>query len=122
MLKARLREKVIVPLTGLQQGALPSAAVGLDAARRVAGIEQRNAAFAAVEEAQRNAIEIMREVLVHMVRNEGYQQAVNLLYEIQRAQERMRLKTIKAKEEALNKVLRDNNNSPKANEGPVEKE
>ena len=29
-------------------------------------------------------IAVMREVLVHMVRNEGYQQAVNLLYEIQR--------------------------------------
>lgn len=122
VLKARLREKVIVPLAGLQQGALPSAAVGLDAARRIAGLEQRNAAFAAVEEAQHNAIEIMREVLIHMVRNEGYQQAVNLLYEIQRAQERMRLKTIKAKEEALDKVLRDNNKSPEANEGSAEKE
>jgi hypothetical protein len=122
ILKARLRGKVITPLAGLQQGAMPSAAVGLDAARRIAGLEQRNAAFAVVEEAQRNAIEIMREVLVHMVRNEGYQQAVNLLYEIQRAQERMRLMTIKAKEEALNKVLRDNNRSPEVNEGPVEKE
>lgn len=122
ILKARLKGRVITPLAGLQQGAIPSAAVGLDAARRIAGLEQRNAAFAVVEEAQRNAIEIMREVIVHMVRNEGYQQAVNLLYEIQHAQERMRVMTKKAKEEALNNVLRDNNRSSELNEGSGEKE
>jgi hypothetical protein len=72
----------------------------------------------------------MREVLVHMVRNEGYQQAVNLLYEIQRAQERMRLMTMKAKEEALNNVLRDKRKNsnvddkgpPEANGGSFEEE
>ena len=109
VLKARLSEKVIAPLASLLEGAMPAAAVGLDSVRRVADLEQRNASFVSVEAAQRDVIAIMREVLVHMVRNEGYQQAVNLLYEIQRAQERMQLMTKKAKEESLKKVLRDKN-------------
>ncbi len=105
VLKARLSEKVIVPLSALLEGAIPAAAVGLDSARRSEGLQQRNEFFVSVEGAQRNVISVMREVLVHMVRNEGYQQAVNLLYEIQRAQERMRAMTKKAKEEALGEVL-----------------
>ncbi|MCH2060434.1 MAG: hypothetical protein MK183_07385 [Verrucomicrobiales bacterium] len=107
VLKARLSEKVIVPLSALLEGAIPAAAVGLDSARRSEGLQQRNEFFVSVEGAQRNVISVMREVLVHMVRNEGYQQAVNLLYEIQRAQERMRAMTKKAKEEALGEVLED---------------
>ena len=122
VLKARLSEKVIAPLSALLEGPLPAAAVGLDSARRVAGLERRNASFASVGNSQREIIAVMREVLVHMVRNEGYQQAVNLLYEIQRAQERMRLMTQKAKEESLKKILRDNDAPlPKAESGEEER-
>ena len=42
-----------------------------------------------------------------MVRNEGYQQALNLLYEIQRAQERMNKMTTKAKEESLEDIVKE---------------
>ncbi|MCP4846922.1 MAG: hypothetical protein GY899_03125 [Verrucomicrobiaceae bacterium] len=121
VLKARLKEKVIAPLSSLLDGALPAASVGLDSARRVAELERRNASFSSVENAQRNVIAVMREVLVHMVRNEGYQQAVNLLYEIQRAQERMRVMTKKAKEKSLKEVLRGNG-APEPKENPVEED
>ena len=67
-------------------------------------------------QSQVTALEIMKEVLVHMVRNEGYQQAVNLLYEIQRAQERMNEMTAKAKEESLSNVVREKEEQNKANE------
>ena len=65
---------------------------------------------------QFTALEVMKEVLVHMVRNEGYQQAVNLLYEIQRAQERMNKMTAKAKEESLSNVVREKEEQNNANE------
>ncbi len=107
VLKARLTEKVIVPMRALRENLIPSAAIELDAARRAAAPEERAEAFEAAGVAQRATIESMREILMHMVRNEGYQQAVNLLYEIQRAQERMRLMTKKAKDEALEGVVRE---------------
>ena len=111
VLKARLSSKVIGPLSDLLVGSIPAAAVGLDSARRGEDLQKRNDVFVEVGESQRAVISVMREVLVHMVRNEGYQQAVNLLYEIQRAQERMRTMTSKAKEEALKDVLQDKKKS-----------
>ena len=105
ILKVRLRGKVIAPLQKVLDQFVPAAALELDAARRLAEPEERNSAFVAATFAQQSAIDILRDVMVHMVRNEGYQQAVNLLYEIQRAQERMRQMTDKAKEEALRGVV-----------------
>ena len=52
-------------------------------------------------------IQTLKEILVHMVRNEGYQQALNLLYEIQRAQERMNKMTTKAKEASLEDIVKE---------------
>ena len=69
--------------------------------------DSRNESMRSASQYQVTALEVMREVLVHMVRNEGYQQAVNLLYEIQRAQERMSKMTAKAKEESLGNVVRE---------------
>ena len=107
VLKARLRDKVITPLGRVFDEFIPVAALELDAARRAKDVDERNSAFAAAGIAQQAAIDIMSDVLVHMVRNEGYQQAVNLLYEIQRAQERMRQMTARAKEEALSGVVKE---------------
>ena len=99
-----------------------SAAIELDAARRIPELEERNEAFAAAAVAQRAAIESLREILMHMVRNEGYQQAVNLLYEIQRAQERIRSMTERAKEEALGDVVGDREKDQNGGEQPENKD
>ena len=117
VLKARLSSKVIGPLSDLLAGSIPAAAVGLDSARRGEDLQKRNGVFVEVGEAQKTVIAVMREVLVHMVRNEGYQQAVNLLYEIQRAQERMRTMTNKAKEEALREILQDKKKTDSSDAG-----
>ena len=107
ILKARLNEKVIGPLRSVQELTVAEAALALEAARRETDAEERDVAFADAANAQRAAIASMREILNHMVRNEGYQQAVNLLYEIQRAQERMKQMTAKEKEKALGEVVED---------------
>ena len=116
ILKQRLRQKVIVPLGSLVKEVIPVAALELDSSRRILEKDSRNESMRVAGQSQVTALEIMKEVLVHMVRNEGYQQAVNLLYEIQRAQERMNEMTAKAKEESLSNVVREKEEQNKANE------
>lgn len=116
ILKQRLRQKVIVPLGSLVDEVIPVAALELDSSRRILEKDSRNESMRVAEQFQFTALEVMKEVLVHMVRNEGYQQAVNLLYEIQRAQERMNKMTAKAKEESLSNVVREKEEQNNANE------
>jgi len=117
ILKQRLRQKVIVPLATLVEEIIPVAALELDSSRRILEKEARNESMRIASQFQVTALEAMKEVLVHMVRNEGYQQAVNLLYEIQRAQERMNKMTAKAKEEFLGEVVREKEEQNNANKG-----
>jgi hypothetical protein len=96
-----------VPLAALVEEVIPVAALELDSSRRILEKDSRNESMRIASQFQVRTLEVMKEVLVHMVRNEGYQQAVNLLYEIQREQERMNKMTAKAKEESLGKVVRE---------------
>ena len=123
ILKQRLRQKVIDPLAVLVEEVIPVAALELDSARRILAKDARNESMRIASQFQVTALEAMKEVLVHMVRNEGYQQAVNLLYEIQREQERMNKMTAKAKEKALDEVVREKeekNDADKGQNGNVE--
>jgi hypothetical protein len=115
ILKQRLRQKVIVPLATLVEEVIPVAALELDSSRRKLEKDSRNESLRIASQSQFTVLEAMKEVLVHMVRNEGYQQAVNLLYEIQRAQERMNKMTAKAKEESLGNVVREKEEKSNAN-------
>jgi hypothetical protein len=112
ILQSRLNEKVIDPLVVLTSQSLPSIAIELDEVRRINDKELRSVKFKAINESQLYVIQTLREVLIHMVRNEGYQQALNLLYEIQRAQERMNIMTTKAKEESLKNVIEEKRSDP----------
>ena len=112
ILQSRLNEKVIDPLVILTSQSLPSIAIELDEVRRINDKELRSVKFKAINESQLYVIQTLREVLIHMVRNEGYQQALNLLYEIQRAQERMNKMTTKAKEESLKNVIEEKRSDP----------
>jgi hypothetical protein len=112
ILQSRLNEKVIDPLVVLTSQSLPSIAIELDEVRRINDKELRSVKFKAINESQLYVIQTLREVLIHMVRNEGYQQALNLLYEIQRAQERMNKMTTKAKEESLKNVIEEKRSDP----------
>ncbi|MDC0049399.1 hypothetical protein OAL09_08675 [Verrucomicrobia bacterium] len=115
ILRERLRQKVIVPLATLVKEVIPVAALELDSSRRILEKDSRNESMRVASQFQVTALEAMKEVLVHMVRNEGYQQAVNLLYEIQRAQERMNKMTATAKEESLGNVVREKKEKSNAN-------
>jgi len=116
ILQSRLMDKIITPLEALTQQTFPSILLELDAARRMNDRINREKSFKVINEAQRYTVQILRGVLVHMVRNEGYQQALNLLYEIQREQERMNQMTNKAKEKSLEGIVEDKKADFKANE------
>jgi hypothetical protein len=116
ILQSRLMDKIITPLEALTQQTFPSILLELDAARRMNDRINREKSFKVINEAQRYTVQILRGVLVHMVRNEGYQQALNLLYEIQREQERMNQMTNKAKDKSLEGIVEDKKADFKANE------
>lgn len=106
VLRERLRERIIDPLEALTENELTLAAEYLSRLRR-ADAQERQVYFTAAITNQQAALKQLREILIHMVKNESYQQAVNLLYEIQKSQEDLRKRTEKEKESLLEKVLQD---------------
>jgi|MDTC01.1.fsa_nt_gb hypothetical protein len=107
VLQTRLIEKIIEPLKSVQQEHIVLAADALDGVRRRTQLAERQQAFANATGSQKRALKLMRKVLVHMVKNEGYQQAVNLLYEIQKTQEELRSRTEVEKAKLLDPLLKD---------------
>lgn len=107
ILQSRLTEKVIDPLVQLTSESLPVLSINLDEVRRINDKKSRSNKFNDINNSQLYVIQTLKEILVHMVRNEGYQQALNLLYEIQRAQERMNKMTTKAKEASLEDIVKE---------------
>jgi len=107
ILQSRLTEKVIDPLIQLTSESLPLLSIDLDEVRRMNDKTSRRNKFNDINNSQLYVIQTLKEILVHMVRNEGYQQALNLLYEIQRAQERMNKMTTKAKEASLEDIVKE---------------
>jgi hypothetical protein len=47
----------------------------------------------------------MKEILTHLVKSEGFQEAVNLLYEIQKAQTDVHEQTNKERQERIKRIL-----------------
>ena len=62
-------------------------------------------AIAATLAQQEKTIEKMKQVLALMVKSEGYQEAVNLLYEIQKSQQDVLERTIKEQQERIKRIL-----------------
>jgi hypothetical protein len=59
----------------------------------------------------------MREILRHMVRSEGYQEAVNLLYEIQKSQHDVYDRTLKERQERIKGILEGKGSENETPEG-----
>jgi hypothetical protein len=102
-LQARLQE-IVTPLQELSSADLPAIVVALDQVRRESGPARSTAAVAAVQQ-QEQAIEKMRRVLSLMVKSEGYQEAINLIYEIQKSQQDVLDRTMKEQQERIKRIL-----------------
>jgi hypothetical protein len=105
VLQERLRERIIEPLDDLTRNELALASEYLERLRRSKEIEERKVLFTAAVTNQQSALKQLRAILVHMVKNESYQQAVNLLYEIQKSQQDLRARTDTEKAKLLENVL-----------------
>lgn len=102
-LQARLQE-IVAPLQELSSADLPAIVVALDQVRRESGPARASAAATAVKQ-QEQAIEKMKRVLSLMVKSEGYQEAINLIYEIQKSQQDVLDRTLKEQQERIKRIL-----------------
>lgn len=104
-LKTRLQE-IIKPLKELSDSDMPEVVQSLDQIRRQSSAPAaRNKALTDSLAQQEKTIEKMKKVLALMVKSEGYQEAVNLLYEIQKAEQNVFDLTIKEQQERIRRIL-----------------
>ena len=119
-LEKRLREDIIRPMGEIAELGIPSAVAELDKARRLSvDAAPRSEALQTAVTRQQEIADQMREVLRHLVKAEGYQEAVNLLYEIQKSQQDVYDKTIKEKQERIKGIIEGR--QPEGDKKPEEK-
>jgi hypothetical protein len=104
-LQTRLTTEIVEPMRIVVDGLIAQALGTLDKTRRQPSAEERNAALAETIRLQTQAVAKMKEILEHMVKSEGFQEAVNLLYEIQKAQTDVHNETNKARQERIQRIL-----------------
>lgn len=104
--QSRLRNEIARPLGEVAEQGVPLAMQKLDQSRRLASEPQeRDAALAAAVQTETDIVGRMQQILTHMTDAEGYQEAVNLLYEIQKMQQDVLDRTLKAKQERIQGIL-----------------
>jgi hypothetical protein len=104
-LQTRLTKEIVEPLQLVADDLIPAALAGLDKTRRELAAAERDPALAETIRHQEAAVTKMKEILEHMVKSEGFQEAVNLLYEIQKAQTDVNEQTNKALQERIRRIL-----------------
>lgn len=113
ILKRRLRTKVLTPMRNLWEEAIPVATTQLERARRAPDdLELRNGILADTIARQQAIMAVIQQILASMVKDEDFQQAVNLLYEMQKLQSDLN-KMTDAEKAARLKELIDRGNAPK---------
>ncbi|HEX5103281.1 MAG TPA: hypothetical protein VFV87_05695, partial [Pirellulaceae bacterium] len=101
-LQTRLLKEIIEPMRVVVEEMIPQAQSGLESVRRLADdAAARDAALAETIAQQTEIAAKMKEILEHMVKSEGFQEAVNLLYEIQKAQTDVHEQTNKERQERI---------------------
>jgi hypothetical protein len=115
-LQRRLREQVVAPMRAAAGERMPQAAESVDRAwRRADRADRRNAALSEAIAAQQSILAELREVLTHLVKVEGFQEAVNLLYEIQKAQKDVLDRTDAERRKRIREIL-DQGGKPQGEE------
>src|SRR5262245_9207127 len=78
----------------------------LDRTRRQAAVAtDRDQALTDATARQQAIVDRMQQILTHMVKSEGFQEAVNLLYEIQKAQTDVHEQTNKERQDRIKRIL-----------------
>jgi hypothetical protein len=101
-LQTRLTKEIVEPMQSVAGELIPQAVAALDRARRQT---DANEILAVAISRQAETAAKMKEILDHMVQAEGFQEAVNLLYEIQKAQTEVNEQTNNARQERIKRIL-----------------
>jgi len=111
-LQRRLRDGVVDPLWKLTDDSVPQAGRHIDEAWRFSGdATKRNRALSNAIAAQRSILDAMRKVLAHLVKIEGFHEAVWRLHQIQEAQRDVMDVTNTAKQERIRGILNEGGNA-----------
>lgn len=108
----RLSTQIAQPLFAIARDTLPSAVRSLSAARLS---QEPGAQHSGLDEAakqQSAAAQQMQAIVEHMVQAEGFQEAVQLLYEIERAQTEVHEQTRQALAERIRRILEGTDKRP----------
>lgn len=105
-LRDRLRTKIIFPLSNLDEYEIQDSVRGIELSRRQLDKPQElESALSQTVDVQREIVSQIQEVLEAMVKAEGYQEAVNLLNEIKRAEEEVHRLTKQRREQRIRDLL-----------------
>ena len=120
-LQTRLTKEIIEPMRSVADEMIPQTLNGLDKVRRQSDDPAaRDAALAETITQQSETAAKMKEILEHMVKSEGFQEAVNLLYEIQKAQTDVHNQTTKEQQERIRRILEGDSAKPSESPKPSE--
>ena len=112
-LQSRLHNDIIAPMQEVAGAMVPEAMQLLDRTRRQAAVAtDRDQALADAVVRQQAIVEKMQQILTHMVKSEGFQEAVNLLYEIQKAQTDVHEQTTKERQDRIKRILEGGGDKP----------
>ncbi|MFO0885500.1 MAG: hypothetical protein U0894_15150 [Pirellulales bacterium] len=106
-LQTRLKDEIIAPLDALITERLAKIVTGLDQVRRelCVGCAALSSGLVPLEMEEGLACEDLRKILAAMSESEDFQKAVNMLYEIQRAQQDVLRRTQQEKERRIREAL-----------------
>jgi hypothetical protein len=105
-LTTRLRERIIAPLWKVSTDEVDAALVAIDQTTKVLSVPaDRGKRLSETTTAQQRVVEQMKEILSQMEQAQGFQEAVNMLLEVQRAQEDVLKRTEQEKQDAIRKLL-----------------
>jgi predicted DNA-binding protein len=120
-LQTRLTTEIIDPMREVADAMIPESLNGLDKVRRQSDdVAARDAALSETIALQTETAAKMKEILEHMVKSEGFQEAVNLLYEIQKAQSDVHSQTTKEQQERIKRILEGDSAKPSETPKPDE--
>lgn len=105
---ARLRLRIVEPLRNLADHVVPTLADQLEVVLSAATSNTvRNQVFIEVIDAQVQVVTEMRDILRHMVKWEGYHEAITLLYEILTAQQNVNQETEEQHQRRIQSIFED---------------
>ena len=109
----RLRINIRNPMNQLRNQDIPALASQFDEVRRMDDKATRNQAIFAGIQAQDQVVQTMERILKFMVKNEEFQQAINLLSEIQKSQKEVLDMTEEEKARRVRDLLKAQEDAPK---------